>query len=78
MLFLSTNIVLFADADDATFNACAILFLLVSFRRFLGDARREFMPRIYVVRHVMRGSYLRDALQEGGATDVARLPIPRP
>jgi hypothetical protein len=48
----------------------------VSFRRFLGEMRREFMHRLSVVIHGTLGSYLRDALQEGGTTDVSSLHAP--
>jgi hypothetical protein len=48
----------------------------VPFRRYLGDVRREFLQRLFVVRHCTLGSYL-DALQESGATHVACLPAPR-
>jgi hypothetical protein len=34
----------------------------VPFRRVLGDVRREFMQRLFVIRHGTLGSYLRDAL----------------
>jgi hypothetical protein len=44
----------------------------------IGDVRREFMQRIYIVLHCTLGSYLRDALQEGNADVVACLPIPLP
>jgi hypothetical protein len=49
----------------------------VPFRQFLGDVRREFMQRFSVVLHGALGSYLRDALHEGGAPAVACLPAPR-
>jgi hypothetical protein len=49
----------------------------VPFRRFLGDVRREFMQRLFVVLHGKLGSYLRDALHEGGVTLVECLPTPR-
>jgi hypothetical protein len=41
------------------------------------DVRREFMQRLSAARHRILGSYLRDALQEGGADAVACLPVPR-
>jgi hypothetical protein len=44
------------------------------FRRFWGDVRREFVQRLSVAVHGTMGSYLRDALQEGSADDVACLP----
>jgi hypothetical protein len=50
----------------------------VPFRRFLGDVRRELMQRLSVVLHGTLGSYIRDALQEGGAIYVACLHAPRP
>jgi hypothetical protein len=37
----------------------------VSFRRCLGDERREFMQRPFAALHGTLGSYLRDALQWG-------------
>jgi hypothetical protein len=41
--------------------------------------RRDFMQRLFVVLHGMLGSYLRrDALQKGGACEVARLLNARP
>jgi hypothetical protein len=47
------------------------------FRRFWGDVRREFMQRLSAALHGTFGSYLRDALQEGGADDVACVHVPR-
>jgi len=41
------------------------------------DVRREFTQRVSVVLHGTLGSYLRDGLQEGGATAVTPLPAPR-
>jgi hypothetical protein len=38
--------------------------------------RREVLQRFFVVLHGTLGSYLRDALHEGGATLVACLPAP--
>jgi hypothetical protein len=49
----------------------------VSFVRFLGDVRREFMQRLSAALHVTLGSYLRDALQKGSANPVAYLHVPR-
>jgi hypothetical protein len=49
----------------------------IRFRRFLGDVRRGFMQRLSTAHHGTLGSYLRDAFQEGGADDVACLPVPR-
>jgi hypothetical protein len=49
----------------------------VPFRRLLVDVHREFMQRLLVVLHGTMGSYLRDALQEGGAVAVACPPTPR-
>jgi hypothetical protein len=49
----------------------------VPFRRFLGDVRREFMQRLSAALRGTLGSYLRDALKEGNADDVACLPVPR-
>jgi hypothetical protein len=49
-----------------------------SLRRFLGDVRREFIQRLYAVLHGTLGSYLRDALREGGAAAVTCLPAPTP
>jgi hypothetical protein len=50
----------------------------VSFRRFLGDVRREFvMQCLFAALHGTLGSYLRDALQEGNANVVACLHVPR-
>jgi hypothetical protein len=43
----------------------------VPFRRFIGDARREFMQRLFTALHGTLGSYLRDALQEGKVDVVA-------
>jgi hypothetical protein len=37
----------------------------VPFRRFGGNARREFMQRLFAALYGALGSYLRDALQEG-------------
>jgi hypothetical protein len=41
------------------------------------DVRREFMHWLSAVLNGSLGSYLRDALQEGSADDVACLPVPR-
>jgi hypothetical protein len=49
----------------------------VPFRRFLGDVRREFMKRLSATFHGTLGSYLRDALHEGGADVVASFHVPR-
>jgi hypothetical protein len=49
----------------------------VSFRRFWGDVRREFMQRLSVALHGTLGSFLRDALQEGSVDAVACLSAPR-
>jgi hypothetical protein len=49
----------------------------IPFRRFWGDVRRDFMQRLSAALHSNLGSYLRDALQEGSADDVARLSVPR-
>jgi hypothetical protein len=49
----------------------------VPFRRFLGDVRREVMHRLSVGFYGTLGSYLRDALHEGGAAAAACLPAPR-
>jgi hypothetical protein len=45
----------------------------IPFRRLLVDERVEFMQRLSMVLHGPLGSYLRDALHEGGATPVACL-----
>jgi hypothetical protein len=50
----------------------------IPFRHFLGDVRSEFMHRLCVILHGTLGSYLRDALHEGGAAVVACIPTPRP
>jgi len=47
------------------------------FRPLLGDVRRGFTERLAVVLHSTFGSYLRDALHEGGAAAVACLHAPR-
>jgi hypothetical protein len=47
------------------------------FRRFIGGVRDEFMHYLYVVLHGTLGSYLRDALEEGGALVVPYLPACR-
>ena len=47
------------------------------FRRFWGDVRREFMQRLSATLHDTMGSYLRDALHEGSADDVACPHVPR-
>jgi hypothetical protein len=52
-------------------------FAHVPFRRFLEDVRREFMQSLYVALHGTLGSYLRNALQEGNADDVACLHVHR-
>jgi hypothetical protein len=44
---------------------------------FLGDEHREFMHRLSVGFHGMLGSYLRDALHEGGASGFACLRAPQ-
>jgi hypothetical protein len=49
----------------------------VPFQQLVGDMRREFMQRFLVAIHGTMGSYLRYALQEGGATHVACLLPPR-
>jgi hypothetical protein len=49
----------------------------VPFGRFLGDVCREFMKRLYAVLPGRLGSYVRNALHEGGATIVACIPAPR-
>jgi hypothetical protein len=49
----------------------------VPFRRFLGDARREFLQRLSTALHGTLGSYLPYALQEGSADAVACPPLPR-
>jgi hypothetical protein len=49
----------------------------VRFRRSLGDVRREFMHRLFVVLHRTLASFLRGVLHEGVACDVASLPAPR-
>jgi hypothetical protein len=49
----------------------------VPFRRFLGDARREFMPRLFAALHGTLGSYLRDALHEDNDDVVACIHVPR-
>jgi hypothetical protein len=46
-------------------------------RRLLGDVRRRFMHRLFVILHSTLGSYPRDALHEGGASIIACLPAPR-
>jgi hypothetical protein len=43
----------------------------VSFLRFLEDVRQEFMQRLFAALHGTLGSYLRDALHEGGASALA-------
>jgi hypothetical protein len=48
-----------------------------TFRRFLGEVRREFMQRLSMVLHDTLGYYLRDALHEGSVDAVACLPAPR-
>jgi hypothetical protein len=48
----------------------------VPFRRFLGDARREFMQRLFTALYGTLGFYLRDALHEGNAYGVAFLHVP--
>jgi hypothetical protein len=50
----------------------------VPFRRSLWDVRREFMRRLFLVLHGTLGSYLRDALHEGGADVVACIRASRP
>jgi hypothetical protein len=52
-------------------------FTYVPSRRFLGDVRREFMPRPSNAPHGTLGSYLRDALHEGSVDTVAWLHVPR-
>jgi hypothetical protein len=42
----------------------------VPFRRSLGDVRREFIHRLSSVLHGTLGSYLRNALHDGGAFDI--------
>jgi hypothetical protein len=50
----------------------------VPFRRFLRDMRREFIQRLYDTLHgTIMGSYLRDAFEEGSASVVACLHVPR-
>jgi hypothetical protein len=49
----------------------------ITFRRFIGDVRREFMQRLSMVLHGTLVFYLRDASQEDGAIVVACLPAPR-
>jgi hypothetical protein len=49
----------------------------VSFRRFLWDVRREFIQLLSVILYGTLGSYLRDALEEGGAIVVTCLPAQR-
>jgi hypothetical protein len=49
----------------------------VPFRRFLRDVRRELMQRLSAALRGTMGFYLRGALHEGSAYDVACLPIPR-
>jgi hypothetical protein len=49
----------------------------IPFRRFLGDVRRKFMLCLSVALHATLGSYLRDALHEGGACIIACLLGPR-
>jgi hypothetical protein len=51
--------------------------IVVPFRRFLGDVRREFMQRLSAPLHGTSGPYLRDALHEGSTDAVACLPVPR-
>jgi hypothetical protein len=46
----------------------------VPLHRFLRDVRCEFMRRLSAVRHDTLGSYLLDAVRDGGATDVVCLP----
>jgi hypothetical protein len=49
----------------------------VPFRRFLGDARREFMQSLSAPLRGILGSYLRDALQEDSVDALACLHVPR-
>jgi hypothetical protein len=49
----------------------------VPFRRFLEDVHREFSQSVSAALHGTLGSYLRDALQESSADDVACLSVPR-
>jgi hypothetical protein len=49
----------------------------IPFRRFGGDVRREFMQRLATALRGTMGSYLRDALHEGSADDVACPHVPR-
>jgi hypothetical protein len=52
-------------------------FTFVTFRRFFGDVRREFMQRLLGALNGARGSNLGDAFQEGSADAVACLLVPR-
>jgi hypothetical protein len=58
---------------DAEANPCFLS------RRILGDVHRKIMQQLFVVLYgTLVGSYLRDALHEGYASDdVACLPAPR-
>jgi hypothetical protein len=49
----------------------------VPFRLYLGDVCREFMQRLSMFFHGTYGSYLRAAVDEGGASVVARLRAPQ-
>jgi hypothetical protein len=59
-------------------NISLVDLLRFPFRRFLGDARREFLQRLPIVLHGILGSYRRDALQEGCVDAVACLHASRP
>jgi hypothetical protein len=49
----------------------------VPFRRLSGDVRHEFMQLLFGGLHITLGSYLCDALQDGGVDVVACLVVPR-
>jgi hypothetical protein len=77
LVFIMTIDRLLRYGGYARMKEFARRYAYVPFRRFLGDGRRGFMQLISVVLHGMLDSYLRDALHEGGAADVACLPAPR-
>jgi hypothetical protein len=59
-------------------SVCSMSFVEpLHFRRFLGDVRQELMQRLSAALHGTLGSYLRDALQEGGVDAEACLPVSR-
>jgi hypothetical protein len=49
----------------------------VTFRRFWGDVRREFMQHLSAALHGTLGSYFRDAFKEDSVDAVACLHVPR-